>query len=85
MTHTPHALHAEFPDDADALHNLKLDNAHFNNRADAYQDLNREIHRIDTGIDAASDDRTEQLKKARLALLDEIAGMIATSKQEAVK
>ena len=85
MTHTPHGLQAEFPDDADALHSLKLDSAHFNNRADAYHDLNREIHRIDTGIDAASDDRIEQLKKARLALLDEIAGMIATTKQEAVK
>jgi len=85
MTHTPHALHAEFPDDADALHNLKLDSAHFNNRADAYHDLNREIHRIDSGIEAASGDRIEQLKKARLALLDEIAGMIATTKLEAAK
>lgn len=85
MTHTPHALQAEFPDDADALHNLKLYSAHFNNRADAYHDLNRAIHRIDTGIDAASDDRIEELKKARLALLDEFAGMIAASKQRAVK
>lgn len=85
MTHTPHALQDEFPDDADALHNLKLYSAHFNNRALAYHDLNREIHRIDTGIEAASDDRIEELKKARLALLDEFAGMIAASKQRTVK
>jgi uncharacterized protein YdcH (DUF465 family) len=32
--------------------------------------LNREIHRIDSGIEPASDDRTEALKKERLSLLD---------------
>lgn len=85
MTHTPHDLHAEFPDDADALHSLKLYNAHFNSRADTYHELNREIHRIESGIEPASDERTEALKKKRLALLDEIAAMIAKTKLEDAK
>lgn len=85
MTHTHHDLHAEFPDDSDALHRLKLGNAHFNKRADAYHELNREIHRIESGIEPASDERTEHLKKTRLALLDEISGMIAETKLEGAK
>jgi uncharacterized protein YdcH (DUF465 family) len=80
MTHTPHDLHAEFPEDGDTLHELKLGNSHFNQRADAYHDVNREIHRIEAGIDAASDDRAEELKKVRLSLLDEVAALIAAAK-----
>ena len=85
MTHTPHDLQDQFPDDAEALHRLKLGDAHFSRRADAYHDLNREIHRIDSGIEAASDDRMDALKKDRLALLDEIAGMIFATKHESIK
>jgi uncharacterized protein len=80
MTHTPHDLHAEFPDDAEVLHTLKSNNGHFARQADRYHDINREIHRIEIGANAASDIRTEVLKKDRLALLDEIAEMIAEAK-----
>ncbi len=76
MSHTPHDLHAEFPDATEALHKLKIGNDHFSKLAAQYHDLNREIHRIDSGIEAASDDRTEQLKKERLAILDQVAVMI---------
>jgi uncharacterized protein len=77
MSHTPHDLHSEFPDATDALHSLKEGNPHFGKLAEQYHDLNREIHRIDSGIEPASDDRTEQLKKERLAILDQVAMMIA--------
>ena len=80
MSNTPHDLHAEFPDDGLILHALKMKDAHFNVRADHYHDLNRQIHRIEAGLDAASDIRAEDLKKSRLALLDEISGMIAAAK-----
>ena len=29
MTHTPHELHEEFPDKADAIHRLRESDAHF--------------------------------------------------------
>jgi uncharacterized protein len=80
MTHTPHDLHAEFPQDDLILHGLKQNNAHFRLCADRYHDINREIHRIESGIDAASDARVEDLKKNRLALLDEVSEMIAVTK-----
>ena len=76
MSHTPHDLHAEFPDAADALHTLKIGNEPFGKLAAQYHDVNREIHRIDSGIEPASDDRTEALKKERLSILDQVAVMV---------
>jgi uncharacterized protein len=80
MAHVPHDLHAEFPDDGAVLHALKMNDAHFRARADQYHDLNREIHRIEIGAEAASDLRAEELKKSRLVLLDELSGMIAAAR-----
>ncbi|GAA0757100.1 hypothetical protein FHS52_000381 [Erythromicrobium ramosum] len=74
--HTPNELADVFPDNADALHQLKLTDAHFARLAEQHHTVNREIHRIETEIDAASDDRLEALKKERLHLLDEIAAML---------
>ena len=74
--HTPNELADAFPDDAEALHQLKLTNAHFARLAEQHHEVNREIHRIEAEIDAASDDRLEALKKERLHLLDEIAAML---------
>ncbi|SDT99076.1 YdcH family protein [Stappia sp. ES.058] len=79
MSHVPHELHEEFPDKADALHALKLSNAHFAKLADEYHALNREIHRIETEVEPASDDALEELKKKRLHLKDEIAALLAAA------
>ncbi|MFN4170047.1 MAG: YdcH family protein [Pannonibacter phragmitetus] len=77
MSHVAHELHEEFPQAAEALHALKLSNAHFAKLADEYHEVNREIHRIETGIAPASDEATEDLKKKRLHLKDQIAAMLA--------
>lgn len=76
MTHVSHELHDEFPADAEILHKLKVSDAHFAKLADHYHDLNREIHRIEAGIEAASDERAEELKKERLSILDQVSVMI---------
>ena len=76
MSHTPHDLHSEFPDASEALHALKTGNEHFGKLAAQYHEVNREIHRIDSGIEPASDERAENLKKERLAILDQVAVMI---------
>jgi uncharacterized protein YdcH (DUF465 family) len=62
--HTPNELADAFPDDAEALHQLKLTNAHFAKLAEQHHAVNREIHRIETEIDAATQ------------LADEIAGYL---------
>ena len=76
MAHTPHELGAVFSKDADLLHVLKMSDAHFVKLADKYHTINREVHRIDAEVDAASDERLETLKKQRLALLDEITAIV---------
>ena len=83
MSHTPHGLADEFPQDHALLHELKLHNAHFVTLADRYHDVNHEIHRIEAGIETPSDEYTETLKKKRLALIDEISGIITRAKAAA--
>lgn len=80
MTHVSHELHDEFPENAEILHKLKVSNPHFAKLAEQHHDLNREIHRIDSGIEAASDARAEDLKKERLSILDQVSAMISAEK-----
>lgn len=77
MSHVPHDLHEEFPGQADKLHALKLKDAHFARLADAYHEVNREIHRIETNVAPASDETLEDFKKKRLKLKDEIAALLS--------
>jgi hypothetical protein len=79
MSHVPHELHEEFPGQTDALHSLKIGNAHFARLADEYHEVNREIHRIETDVAPASDEALEGLKKTRLLLKDQIAAMLAAA------
>lgn len=76
MTHVPHELAEEFPDQTDKLHDLKMNNAHFAKLADEYHQLNREIHRIETGVEPTSDAYATDLRKKRMVLKDEISAMI---------
>ena len=80
MPHTHHQLADEFPNDHAVLHELKLHSPHYVTLADRYQDVNGEIHRIEAGVETPSDEYTETLKKKRLALVDEIAAMVAKEK-----
>jgi uncharacterized protein len=76
MTHTPHELHEEFPEFAETIHALKVENTHFARLADDYHRLNRDIHRAETDIEPTDDAHLEDLKKQRLKLKDEIFAML---------
>lgn len=76
MAHTPHELAEEFPQHADRIHALKESDAHFAKLSDRYHDLNREIHRGESNVEPMDDMHLEELKKERLALLDEISGIL---------
>jgi uncharacterized protein YdcH (DUF465 family) len=80
MSHVAHDLHAEFPNDGEILHELKVSDRHFRTVSDRYHDVNKEIHRIESEVEAASDERAEELKKQRLLILDEVAAMISKAK-----
>ncbi|MHA7773673.1 YdcH family protein [Roseibium sp. M-1] len=79
MSHVPHELHEEFPEAAEALHALKTNDAHFARLADEYHTINRQVHRIETDVEPASDEVLENFKKQRLHLKDQIAALLAAA------
>lgn len=79
MSHTPHELAEEFPHAADLMHKLKLENAHFARLSDEYHDINRAIHRAESLVEPVSDIHETEMRRKRLALKDEIAGILATA------
>jgi hypothetical protein len=81
MTHTPHELAHDFPEHAGLIHELKLNEAYFARLAGAYHDLNRDIHRLETRVEPASEHREENLRKKRMLLKDEIAALLAKAAQ----
>lgn len=76
MSETAHDLHSEFPEYKESIHTLKESNAHFRKLFDAYHEVNREVHRIESGVENTSDAYTEDCKKKRLALKDELFEML---------
>jgi uncharacterized protein YdcH (DUF465 family) len=79
MSHTPHELAEQLPEFANAISACKLSDAHFAKLADAYHELNREIHRAETDVEPMDDMHLVELRKKRLALLDEIRAMLTAA------
>lgn len=73
MSHTPNELHEAFPEAAEKLHALKASDPHFSRLSDEYHDLNRAIHRAETDVEPTDDLHMAEMRKKRLALLDEIS------------
>lgn len=79
MSHVPHELPEEFPDKIEVMHELKINDAHFQRLSEEYHELNRQIHRVETGIEPTSEQFETELRKKRLHLKDEIASMLANA------
>ncbi|WP_353216526.1 DUF465 domain-containing protein [Sandarakinorhabdus sp.] len=80
MSHLPQDLHDIFPHAADRLRELKESDRHFRSLADHYAMLDDQIRRSETGIaPAMADEHAEQLKRERLAVLDQIAAIVEDS------
>ena len=76
MSHTPHELSEEFPDQAEKIHSLKQSDAHFSELVDQYHEVNRTIHRMETEVEPVATHTEEDARKKRLALKDEIAAYL---------
>lgn len=77
MSHVPHELAEALPDLAPRLAERRREDPHLARLSDEYHVLNREIHRAETRVEPMEDLALEALKKKRLALLDEIKGLLA--------
>lgn len=76
MTIENHNLVSEFPEYREKIHQLKQSDAHFNRLFGEYDIVTHDVARIETGAEAASDERLESLKKQRLHLKDELFAML---------
>lgn len=76
MTHTPHELAEDFPEYVDKIHDLKVTDAHFARLVDEYHTVNRAIHRAETNVEPVSDQAETEMRKQRMRLKDEIAGIL---------
>jgi len=73
MSNTPNELSEQFPQSIEKMHDLKTSDAHFAKLFDDYHELNRQIHRAETNVEPTDDFHMEDMRKHRLALLDEIS------------
>lgn len=79
MSHTPHELAEEFPDQMEKMHQLKLDNAHFAKLFDEYHEVNRTVHRAETLVEPLDDAHETELRQKRLHLKDEIWSLLSAT------
>ena len=77
MTHVPHELQDEFPEEARFIERLTRTNYDFRRLAAHYDEVNRNIYRIESEEEPTSDEVLEDLKKQRLKIKDEIATILA--------
>lgn len=71
-----HSLIHEFPEHRQRIHELKTGDAHFARLFAEYDTVAHDVHRIESGAEAASDERLEALKKQRLSLKDQLFSML---------
>lgn len=79
MSNTPHELHEEFPAEAEKIHALKVSNTHFARLADEYHEINRQVHRAETGVEPVDQFAEVEMRKRRAALKDELYRMLAAA------
>ncbi|GHG91100.1 YdcH family protein [Pseudodonghicola xiamenensis] len=77
MTHTPHELNEEFPEQVEKIAELKKSDPHFAKLVDEYHEVNRAVHRAETNVEPVEELTEVDLRKQRAALKDEIWGLIS--------
>ena len=74
-----HPLTEEFPEFAEKIHQLKIEDEHFKKLFDEYDEVDHEIYRIESDAEPASDETANQLRITRLRLKDEMYHMLKDS------
>lgn len=76
MTIDNHTLVKEFPQFKDRIHALKTSNHHFARLFGEYNDVDREVRRLEEEGAPKADETMEELKRKRLGLKDELFRML---------
>lgn len=78
MVQDHHPLAKDFPELKDKIHALKTTNAHFAKLERDYEELDKAIVRLETGIEHGSSSELEQKKLQRVTMKDELYSMLRT-------
>lgn len=78
MSHTPHELHEEFPEHAEKISKLKVEDAHFARLMDEYNEINVAVYRAETNLEPVDDLTSVDMRKQRAHLKDELYRMLTT-------
>lgn len=73
-----HDVYHEFPEFSDRIDNLRQHNLDFARLVDAYTAINREVIRIEQGVEPRDHFYFEELKKRRLVHKDQLYAMLQT-------
>jgi len=71
-----HDLHTEFPQFEEKIHSLKVSDNHFKKLFDEYHEANKEIHRIEAGVESTKDEVLTELRLTRLHLKDQLYAIL---------
>lgn len=72
-----HDLYHEFPEFETKIHTLKTTKNHFKKLYDNYHTINKDIHRIESGAEATSDEVLNELRVKRVHLKDELFELLS--------
>ena len=67
-----HILTEEFPEFAEKIHTLKMENAHFKKLFENYDELDHAIYNIESDTEPKSDDVLNKMRIERVRVKDEI-------------
>ena len=81
MTLEKHDLAHEFPEYRGRIRMLKMNNLHFSNLFAKYHDIDHEVRRIESGVEASSDDYLETRKTRRLQLKDKLYALLQAKRE----
>jgi len=76
MIQEHHPLAKDFPEFKDKIHALKTSNTHFAKLEREYEDLDKAIVRLETGVEHGSSTELEQKKQQRVSLKDELYNLL---------
>jgi hypothetical protein len=75
-----HDLLQEFPEYQDKIHRLKVEDEHFKELYDQYDELAHEIQKINTDVEVVTDEHAHELKAKLLFMKDELFSIITQEK-----
>lgn len=76
MPLTHHPLVKEFPEYKEQIHDLKTTNHHFSKLMKEYEEIDKQVFRIESDAEPTGDDYIRDLKKKRLKLKDDLHSII---------